>query len=257
KTFSVSRSLSATNNNKFHHTLPHRQDSSSPKALIHLKPFSFQKMSSPPDLKQMLKAIGEALVLLEKTPEVKATYPNLSNACKSSPLLEQTNGFKAINPDFPSACKLSFNMLSPSSSQNTSVDQVSKSLSFNQNNFSSDNNLPQSFSPSFQTSNLEMHPESSVYKESRSDQRKFHDQVLPKWIVQVHVDDQFKNFFFDCSQFDIKLLFVNSPFLTWYEEKLDTSNFKDFNNNINFLADFCVTQLETFYSTKQKPKQTR
>lgn len=116
------------------------------------------------DLKQMLKAIGEALVLLEKTPEVKATYPNLSNACKSSPLLEQTNGFKAINPDFPSAWKLSFNMLSPSSSQNTSVDQVSKSLSFNQNNFSSDNNLPQSFSPSFQTSNLEMHPESSVDK---------------------------------------------------------------------------------------------
>ncbi len=48
KTLSISRSLSATNNNKFHHTLPHRQDSSSSKALIHLKTFFFQKMSHPP-----------------------------------------------------------------------------------------------------------------------------------------------------------------------------------------------------------------
>ncbi|KAH9403227.1 hypothetical protein TYRP_015107, partial [Tyrophagus putrescentiae] len=219
KTLSISRSLSATNNNKFHHTLPHRQDSSSSKALIHLKTFFFQKMSHPPDLKQMLKAIGEALVLLEKTPEVKATDPNLSSVCESVPLLKQTNEFKAINPNFPNTCKLPFNLTS-SSSQNS-------------NNLLSDNTLSQSFSPSFHTSNPEMHPESFVSEKIESNSVNYH------------------------AQFDLKLLLGNSPFLTWYEEKLDTSNWKDFNTNISFLADFCVLQLETFYSTKQKPKQTR
>ncbi|KAH9387997.1 hypothetical protein TYRP_009199, partial [Tyrophagus putrescentiae] len=255
KTLSISRSLSATNNNKFHHTLPHRQDSSSSKALIHLKTFFFQKMSHPPDLKQMLKAIGEALVLLEKTPEVKATDPNLSSVCESVPLLKQTNEFKAINPNFPNTCKLPFNLTS-SSSQN-SVDKNPKNYSFDQNNLLSDNTLSQSFSPSFHTSNPEMHPESFVSEKIESNSVNYHAQVFPKWIVKVHVEDQFKNFFFNCSQFDLKLLLGNSPFLTWYEEKLDTSNWKDFNTNISFLADFCVLQLETFYSTKQKPKQTR
>lgn len=203
----------------------------------------------------MLKAIGEALVLLEKTPEVKATDPNLSSVCESVPLLKQTNEFKAINPNFPNTCKLPFNLTS-SSSQN-SVDQNPKNYSFDQNNLLSDNTLSQSFSPSFHTSNPEMHPESFVSEKIESNSVNYHAQVFPKWIVKVHVEDQFKNFFFNCSQFDLKLLLGNSPFLTWYEEKLDTSNWKDFNTNISFLADFCVLQLETFYSTKQKPKQTR
>lgn len=38
---------------------------------------------------------------------------------------------------------------------------------------------------------------------------------------------------------------------------MDTTNWKDFNTNISFLVECCVKQLETFYSTKQKPKQAR
>ncbi len=73
----------------------------------------------------------------------------------------------------------------------------------------------------------------------------------------MHKEDQFKRVIFDCSKFNVKLFFINTSFFDWYEGELNTTNWKDFNSNINDLAEACVKQLETFYSTKQKPKETR
>lgn len=73
----------------------------------------------------------------------------------------------------------------------------------------------------------------------------------------MHKEDQFKNVFFNGCQFNLKQFLAKTSFLDWYENKLDSSSWKDFNIHINELADVCVKQLETYFSTKQKPKQTR
>ncbi len=85
------------------------------------------------------------------------------------------------------------------------------------------------------------------------------NSTLPKWIVELHNkdQDQLKNVFFNSSQFDIKSFLANYSFLDWYENKLETSDWKEFNFQINLLVDVCVKQLETYFSTKQKPKTTR
>ncbi len=89
------------------------------------------------------------------------------------------------------------------------------------------------------------------------DQAKTPDSILPNWIVQVHKEDQFKNVFFNSCQFNLKQFLAKTSFLDWYKNKLDSSSWKDFNLHINELADVCVNQLETYFSNKQKPKQTR
>lgn len=81
--------------------------------------------------------------------------------------------------------------------------------------------------------------------------------ALPQWIVQVYVkDDKFKNVFFNCSKFDIKQ-YAGSAFQEWYDKELNNIDWTSFNARISDLANACVKQLEIYYSTKRKPKNTR
>lgn len=72
----------------------------------------------------------------------------------------------------------------------------------------------------------------------------------------MYKDDQFKNAFFNCSSFDIKR-YAGSSFQEWYDDKLHAVDWKNFNEHIKDLADVCVKQLEIYFSTKQKPKESR
>ena len=57
------------------------------------------------------------------------------------------------------------------------------------------------------------------------------------------------------SQFE-NLLIANS-FFDWYTVDLNTTNWNDFNSYTNVLVDICVWQLETYFSTKWYPTQSK
>ncbi len=218
----------------------------------------------------MLKALGETVAKMEQREEAKAqNKSNLfvaskpSNSVLKSVLCSQDtiadqnsqtssiaqNDFSSWN-DQPSSSAFLLNSLT------SSVDLSSETSSFAQNNSSYlSNQSPSSstFSPNSPTADVDSNSETF----SANEQAKVQELAQPNWILQVPNSDQFKNFFFNCSQFDVNQLLVNSPFLNWYKEKLDSTNWLDFNLNINILTEVCVKELETYYSTKQKPKQTR
>lgn len=195
-------------------------------------------------LKALFNLVGDVIVKMEQEkakPPSRSTESKVdeetTNSSLLSSILEQEEKIKPM-------IRSTQSNLEPSSSCSSlapsfQYDDVNQKTSFlAQNNLPSVSGEPHC--SSVQTANDQANPKD-----------------FPNWIVRINKKDETEKVFFDFSKFNLKLIFANSSFSEWYKENLETANWKDFNSYTNELVDVCVKQLETYFSTKQKPKQTR
>lgn len=107
--------------------------------------------------------LGKSTSMLERFAETKATYPNFLNSCKFPSLLEPSAESKATNSTYPNVKESPSNSFSLLSPQYTSVDQISKNYSFNQDTFSNVDHS-QSFSPNSQNADADLYSDNLVFK---------------------------------------------------------------------------------------------
>ena len=195
-------------------------------------------------LKALFSLVGDVIVKMEQEkekPPSRSTESRIdeetTNSSLLSSILEQEEKIKPL-------IRSTQSNLEPSSSCSSLAPSFQCDDVNQETSFLAQNNLP--------SVSGEPHCSSAQAANDQANPKDLHN-----WIVQINKKDEVEKVFFDFTKFNLKVLFANSSISDWYKEKLETANWKDFNSFTNELVDVCVKQLETYFSTKQKPKQTR